>query len=149
MKEFSATVYETWFKLFNQDYNLIFSTLFDDGVYANLVLSLLFISFLFWALFYYFLTYPYGTFLHWIGWLIISALVVAIVTYSLVNAGIFSSSNQSLNDALADSSTGYADFGESLPMKFAFYNGILTLFIGFIYSMVLKQFSKIQVHLPF
>ena len=149
MKEFSATVYETWFNLFNQEYNLIFSTLYDDGIYTNLLLCLIVIPFLFWVIFYYFLTYPYGTILHWIGWLIISALVVAIVTYNIVNAGIFSSNNQSLNDALADSSIGYAAFGESLPMKFALYNGILTLFIGFVYSMVLKQFSKIQVHLPF
>ena len=149
MKEFSATVYETWCKLFNPGYNLIFSTLYDDGVYTNLLLSLVFISLLFWVLFYFVLKYPYGTILHWIGWLIISALTVAVVTYSFANSGIFSSNNKALNDALADSSTGYASFADSLPMKFAAINFVLALPIGFAYSLFLKRFSKIQVHLPF
>jgi len=34
-------------------------------------------------------------------------------------------------------------------MKYALSNSLLALVIGFIYSLIMKQFSKIQLHLPF
>jgi hypothetical protein len=76
-------------------------------------------------------------------------LIVLGTTYGIANTEIFGSDNQALNEAIADASTGYADYADSLPLKYALANSLLALIISIIYSLIMKQFSKIQLHLPF
>ena len=149
MKEIFAPIYETWFGLYNQAYDLIFRNLFQNDGYVEFGLSFILIPLICWLLFYYVWNYPYGKILHWLIWLLITCIIVFGVTYSIANTQIFASGNQALNDAISDESTGYKKFAENLPLQYAFYNSLLALVIGLLYSLILKQFSKIQIHLPF
>ena len=81
-------------------------------------------------------------------WLLITIVIVSGVTYNIVNTDIFASNSQALNDAIADSSRGYEGYAESLPLFYALFNGFFSLFVGIICSLILKQNSKIQIHLP-
>jgi hypothetical protein len=149
MKDIFAPIYETFFGLYNQAYDLIFRTLFENGGYVKFGLSFIFIPLICWLLFYYVWKYPYGKKIHWFIWLFITCVIVFGVTYSIANIEIFASGNQALKDSISDASTGYKKFADNLPLQYALYNSLLTLVIGFIYSLFLKQFSKIQIHLPF
>lgn len=149
MKDIFATIYETWFQLYDSQFSSIFDTLYNAGGYIMFGLSFILIPLFLWLLFYYVWNYPYGKFWHWLVWLLITFIVVAGSTFGIANNEIFVSDNQALIDALADPESGYEQFAKTLPLKYALFNGILTIGVGFIYSLILKQFSKIQIHLPF
>jgi len=150
MNRIFAALYENnWFGIYDQNYPLIFDTLYDNGGYVKFGVSFILIPFICWLLFYRAWKYPYGNLLHWLVWLAITIVVVFSTTYGIANMEILASSNQALNNAISNSSTGYAGYSASLPLKYALFNGSLTLVIGFIYSLILKQYSKIQIHLPF
>ncbi len=142
-------MYETLFRVYHADYPGIFSTLYNYGGYVELGLIFLLVPLLFWLLFYYLWRNPYGRFWHWLLWLLLSATVVLVVTWIRSRAAIFDSVNPALIDAMADPESGYKTFAATLPMQYALINSGLALVIGFIYSLILKQFSKIQMHLPF
>jgi len=149
MKDIFAPIYESLFGLYDSKYSLIFDALYNDGGYILFGLTFILIPFVLWGVFYYLWKYPYGKFWHWLLWLVLSAIIVSMVTWGLANSEIFASKNQILIDALADAESGYEQFAKNLPMKYAIYNGILSIVIGFVYSIIMKQFSKIQIHLPF
>jgi hypothetical protein len=149
LKNGFSAIYESWFGLYNQTYDLIFTTFYNDGGYIKFGLSFILIPLVCWLIFYYAWRYPYGKIWHWLIWLIIVSLLVFGTTWGITNSEIFASSNQDLIDALADSKSGYEVFASSLPLKYSLINGCLTLIISFIYSLIMKQFSKIQIHLPF
>jgi len=149
MKDIFAPIYETWFGLYNQTYDLIFTTLYNDGGYIKFGLTFVLIPLICWLLFYYAWRYPYGRVWHWLVWLIFVTLIVLGVTWGIANSEILASTNQDLIDALADNESGYEVYANSLPLKYAFINAGLTVIISFIYSLIMKQFSKIQIHLPF
>ena len=147
MKEIFAFIYDTLFGIFDPNYYLIFNHLYDNGGYTSMGFILLLVPLLCWLLFYFLMTYPYGKFYHWFIVLLVTALVVFGLTYGAANTEIFSSNNQNLNNALSNSN--FSDFASSLPIQYALINGLLTLIVGFLYSLFLKRFSKIQTHLPF
>jgi len=150
MNELFAAIYEnTWFGIYDTNFSLIFATLYDNASYTKLGLSFLLIPLICWLLFYYFWKYPYGKIWHWLAWLFITVVLVSSISFGIANSEIFASNNQALNDAIADSSTGYQGYADSLPFKYALFNGSAALLIGIIYSLLMKQFSKIQMHLPF
>ena len=149
MKELFGSIYDTLFGIFNNDFFLVFQHLFDNGGYIKLGLSFILIPLVFWLAFYYLWRYPYARIWHWLIWLLISILTVMVITYAVANAEIFNSNNQALNEAIADESTRYESYVSSLPSKYALVNSLLAAVLGFIYSLLLKQFSKIQIHLPF
>jgi len=150
MKNIFATIYETWFQLYDSQFDLIFTNvLYRDGGYIMFGLLFILIPLVLWLLFYYLWNYPYGKFWHWLVCLIITMVIVAGSTFGIANNEIFVSNNQALIDALADPESGYEQFAKALPLKYALINVLLTIGIGFIYSLILKQFSKFQVHLPF
>lgn len=149
MKDIFAPIYESWFHLYEAKFSLIFDTLYDYGGYIKLGLSFVLIPLVLLLLFYYVWKYPYGKFWHWFVWLLIIILIVAGASWGIANNEIFASNNQALIDALADPESGYGEFAKTLPLKYTLANSILTLGISFIYSLILKQFSKIQIHLPF
>ena len=147
MREIFAFIYDTLFGIFDPNYYLIFNHLYDNGGYTLMGFILILVPLLCWLLFYFLMTYPYGKLYHWFTVLLVTALVVFGFTYGAANTEIFSSNNQDLNNALSNSN--YSDFASSLPIQYALINGLLTLIVGFLYSLFLKRFSKIQTHLPF
>ena len=149
MRDIFASLYETVFGLYDSQFSLIFDTLYDNGGYFWLGLTLIVIPFLLWLLFYRAWQYPYGRFWHWFGWLVIISLIIAFVAWAIADNKIFMSDNQALNGALDDPETGYKHFAQSLPLQYAWINGALAVVLGFVYSLLLKQFSKLQIHLPF
>lgn len=149
MKGIFGSIYDSLFGIFNNDYFLVFQHLFDNGGYIKLGLSFILIPLIFWILFYYLWKYPYAKIWHWLIWLAVSIIMVLGITYAVANSEIFNSDNQVLNEAIADESNGYKSYVSSLPLKYALVNSLLAAILGFIYSLFLKQFSKIQIHLPF
>jgi hypothetical protein len=149
MNNLFATIYEALFGLYEAKFSLIFDTLFDYGGYNLLGFTFLVIPLMMFAGFYFLWKYPYGKFWHWLLWLIITFIITSGISLGISNNEIFLSENQQLIDALADPESGYEQYAYTLPLKYAFFNGLLSLIIGFLYSLILKQFSKIQIHLPF
>lgn len=149
MNDIFAIIYETWLDLYDLQFRLIFDTLFDDGGYIKLGIIFLLIPLIMFAAFYFLWKYPYGKFWHWLLWLLIVFLITGGISWGIANNEIFLSNNQALIDALAYPESGYEEYANTLPVKYAFVNGLLAISLGFIYSLILKQFSKIQIHLPF
>jgi hypothetical protein len=149
MNDIFAPIYETLFGLYDPKFDLIFSTLYNGGGYIKIGLIFILIPLIMWALFYFAWRNPYGKYWYWLLWLLFSCIVVFGVTWGVANTEIFASNNQNLIDALADPNTGYEQYASSLPIKYAMINTGLAIIIGFIFSLILKQFSKIQMHLPF
>ena len=149
MKDFFAMIYEAWFKLYDAQFSLIFDTLFDEGGYVLMGLTFLILPILLWVLFYYVWKSPYGKVLHWFLWLVVVAVIVGGACGIIANYEIFNSENKGLIDALTDQESGYGDYVFSLTLKYALANGGLSIVMGFIYSLILKQKSKLQIHLPF
>jgi len=149
MNELFAAMYESLFGVYNANYLEIFTTLFDFGGYLRLGFLFIGLPLLFWLLFYYLWKYPYGRFLHWLVWLLASAVTVLVATWLVADHALFDSGNQALADALGDAESGYKAYAEELPMRYALINAGLSLAVGFMASLVMKQFSRIQMHLPF
>jgi len=149
INDFFATIYDRIFGVFKGDYFLIFECLFDSGSYVRFGTIFLFAPLVLWIIFYFFWNYPYGKIWHWLLWLLVIILVVFGLTYGIANIAILSSNCQDLNDALGNSSTEYEQYAKTLPQKYAVINAFLSIIVGFLYSLILKQWSKIQAHLPF
>jgi hypothetical protein len=144
-----APIYEKLFGLYDSDFSLIFDHLYDKGGYIEFGLLFILIPLVCWSFFYYVLKYPYGRIIHWLLCLIITIVVVSGSTYGVVRSEIFASNNEALNNAIADASTNYETYVSSLSLKYAIFNGLLSGVWGFVCSLVMKRFSKIQIHLPF
>jgi len=149
MNEFFGTIYDSLFGIFDNLYFLVFQHLYENGGYVKLGLSFILIPLVCWILFYYLWKYPYGKIWHWMVWMAVAVLIVFGASYGIANTEIFGSDNPALNEAIADAGTGYENYASTLPVKYALANSLLALIIGFIYSLIMKQFSKIQIHLPF
>ena len=146
--DFFATIYETIFGLYNAQFELIFNELYENGGYILLGLSFFTLPLFMFIIFYLLWKYPYGKLWHWFFWLLITVVVTIGISWGIASNEIFSSDNQALNEALLDPDSGYIVYASTLPPKYALINGGMSLFLGFIYSLILKQFSKIQIHLP-
>ncbi len=92
-------------------------------------------------LFYLVWRYPYGTKLHWFITIIIIALIVGGSTYGAVRL--------TLADSLVSQDPNIVDFTSLLVFKYTMLNATLSLIVSFLYSLGLRQFSKVQMHLPF
>lgn len=149
MNDLFANIYEVILGVFHRDFWLIFQVLFEDGGYNFLGATFILIPLFLFAIFYFLWKYPYGKLWHWLVWLFVIFLVASFVSWGISYNEIFLSNNQSLNDALADPESGYEHYAKTLPLKYALYNGLLSVVLGFLFSLILKQFSKIQIHLPF
>jgi hypothetical protein len=147
MKDIFAPIYEGI--IYNQDYDLIFYVLFDQGGYVKFGFTWLLIPLCCWLLFYFNWRYPYGRWWHWLIWLIVTVVIVFGTTWGIANSEIFASADQGLNAAIEDPQSGYEAFAQTLPITYATINSILVFGITIIYSFVMKQFSKVQTHLPF
>lgn len=132
--------FENMFGLYNNAYSIVFQTFFKAGGYNSMGMLLVLIPFVFLLFFYFLWKYPYGTFWHWLIYLGVISLIVGVTTFSAVRLD--------LADFLVSSNPA-AKFTKGLVLAYAFLNAGLALIVSFIYSLILKRFSKIQMHLPF
>lgn len=149
MNDIFTTIYEALFVLYDSDFSLIFDTLYDYGGYNLLGLTVMLVPLIMFSAFYFLWKYPYFKFWHWFLFLIFISIVTGGISWSISNNEIFMSDNEDLINALADPTSGFEYFAKTLPIKYALFNALLSLAVGFVYSLVLKQFSKINIHLPF
>ena len=149
MKEFFAMLYDTWIGIYNSSYQLIFDQLMASDSYTYFALIFIGVPLVILILFYFFYNNPYAKWWHWLIAVAISALIVWIATRQVAYTSIYETSNMALNGALADQKSGYDAYARPLPFDYAHYNAGMSLIISFIWSMLLRPFSKIQKHLPF
>lgn len=146
---------EDWLNIYKSEYDVIFQTFFNNGTYNLLGITFLALPFVLLLGFFFLWKYPYGKFWHWLIYVIIVAIIVGIVSWQVTYNGIFNSNSQELDNLLNNNTVpdgaqiGYEDFAYRLLPKYAIINGVLAAFVSFIYSLIQKQFSKIQIHLPF
>lgn len=144
-----ATLYENILEIFDQQFKVIFFTLFDEGSYTYLGLCFIIPAIILLFIFYYVWSYPYSKLWHWILCLLLVALTTFGLTWSLSYEFIFNSDSQQLVDLLSNPQSGYEEFALTLPLKYAMWNALFALVLGFLFSLVMQQFSKINTHLPF
>lgn len=143
-----ATLYESFLEIFKQEFRIIFNTIYDNSGYAYLGLCFIVTPILFFVLFYYLWSYPYGKFWHWLLWLVLCGVSTFGITWALSNELIFNSGNEQLIELLANPESGYEEYALTLPVKYASWNALFSVILGAISSLILKQFSKVQTHLP-
>lgn len=128
--------------IFNSDFQYIFDSMREYGVYNKIGFSFLGITLMIFAGFYFFYKNPYAKlFPHWVLTLILSAIFSALATYIHVREG--------LAEYLLDNDPQVADFAYQLVWSYTSINFVLAVIFGVFISQVLRFGSKIQPHLPF
>jgi len=135
--------------LYDVDYYVIYETLYETGAYGALAAFAAGPALALFTAFYFLWTYPYGKFWHWAFCLGLSLLITMIGSYVWVYNELFYSYNNELIALLNDPETGYDYYASSLPWNYSFINGAIGALVAFIFSLGIKRFSKIQMHLPF
>ena len=120
----------------------------ESNTYFKLVFICFVLPIFYWLGFYKFYSNPYTKFFHYLIALLLSLVIIGFLSYTLVNEALWGSNNQALNDLLA-SDQNAIELADSLPLYLSIYNVFLSAFLGFGYSILLKRFSKLQMHLPF
>lgn len=146
MTDFFAVIYEFFF--YNANYVEIFNVLFLSNGYALLGLTFIIFPIIGLSVFYYFINNPYFTLMHWIINALIIGLVVYITSWLITQNIIYNENYGTLNECLNSIGSGYATFADLLSIEIAILNSIFALIITFLYSIVLKRFSKTHMHLP-
>lgn len=149
MTDVFARFYELFF--YDVNYVQIFFVLYDTGGYAVLGLWFIVAPIVGLSVFYYILNNPYYKLKHWIISAFIISIIVGIISgiiYSNIIFGADPVKYSVLSQCMNDPSSGYFEFADSLIYKISFLNGLCALLLTFIYSLFLKRFSKIHMHLP-
>lgn len=147
ISNFFAVVYETWFNIYNQNFTVVHTALYDNSSYFWIGISSLIIPLVVCLIFYFIWMFPYGKWYHWLIWMLASSVIVLCSTIGISNLLLFASNNPILDNAYGDTPT--YDYASSLPIRYAICNFFIAFVIGFIFSIICKQISKIQTHLPF
>jgi hypothetical protein len=129
-------------------YPILDYALDQSNTYFKLVLLCFVLPILYWLVFYKLYSNPYSKLFHYLIALLLSLVLIGFLSYSLVNEALWGSNNQALNDLLASDQPAI-EIADALPLYLSIYNVILSAILGFVYSIFLKRFSKIQMHLPF
>lgn len=133
--------FENIFGFYNANYSIVFHNFYLSGGYNSMGLVLLFIPLVVLLLFYFLWKYPYGTKVHWFLTILVIALFVA--------GGTYGATRSALESSLTSTDLNIADFASLLAIKYIVLNGFLSLLVSFLYSLGLRPFSKVQMHLPF
>ncbi len=145
-----ATIYDRVFNIFNNDFQEpVFQYFFDSGFYIALGVIFTLVPLALMAIFYFWWKYPYGKWWHWLIWCAITTLLVLGGTFGYANHFIIGSDAQEMITCY--NVPECSDYIKGLPIEYAKANAFLALIVGFIGSLILKQFkfSKVQTHLPF
>lgn len=133
--------FENLLGFYNSSFSIVFQNFYQSGGYTDMGMILIIIPLVILLLFYLVWRYPYGTKLHWFITIIIIALIVGGSTYGAVRL--------TLADSLVSQDPNIVDFTSLLVFKYTMLNATLSLIVSFLYSLGLRQFSKVQMHLPF
>lgn len=148
MEDFFAMIYENWFGIYDQKFRLIFIHLFQNGGYTKIGLTFILIPLGILLIFYFLYKNPYVKRWHWILLILFISLIVFVATYFIVDHEILSSSNKTLNQALSLATSGYEKYASTLNVLYGGVNALLALIMSVFYSLIMRPFSKIQMHLP-
>ena len=148
LSDWFAAIYDRVFNIFNPDFQTpVFQYFFDSGFYVWLGVIFIFVPLILMAVFYYAWRYPYGRWWHWLIWYVCTILIVFGWTYGYANSYINGSNAQEMIQCYNVQEC--ADYIKKLPLEYAKANAFLGIIVGFIGSLILKQRSKVQTHLPF
>lgn len=147
LSNFFGYVYDSIFNIYNANISNVFNYFFDSGFYVIMGTMFVLIPALLMSVFYFIWKNPYGKWYHWLIMLAIIVIVVAISTYGYAESFINYSNAQVMSDCYND------DFCQSLikdlPFDYAIANFASSALISIVFSIIFKQFSKLQAHLPF
>ena len=132
--------FEVVFDKYVDQFSYIFTHIYDNNGYDMMFLILIGIPLLFFLVFYYLCRNPYFTKTSWAIVLGISTLVVIGATYGY--------SRELLIEYIFSGEIEEEDYTLNLTLFYSLLNGSLSLFVGFLWSLVLKQRSKLYMHLP-
>lgn len=133
---------EDAFGIFDENFQYMFDSMREYGVYNKMGLSFIAITLLVFAGFYFFYKNPYAKlFPHWVLTLAISAVFSAVATFIIVREG--------LAEYLLDNDPEVADFANQLVSSYTAINFGLAVIFGILISQALRLGSKVQPHLPF
>ena len=132
--------FEKIFGFYNANFSIVFQNFYQSGGYTTMGLILLFIPLVVLLLFYFLWNYPYGTKIHWSLTVLVIAIIVAGSTYGATRSALESSLTSTEN---------IAEFASLLAINYSLLNGALAVIVSFLYSLGLRPFSKVQMHLPF
>lgn len=149
MNNFFASIYETLLGIYSPNFDVIFQTFFNSNSYTVFGLIFIIVPLTLFFGFYILWKYPYGKLWHWILWLFIVSFITGIITWGISHNEIFLSNNEDLIELLNNQESKYEQYANTLPLKYALWNSLFGAILGSLYSLILKQFSKIQIHLPF
>lgn len=148
MKDLFATIYEGWFSLYDQNYDVLFNELYDGWGLAAMGLAAFIIPTIFWSLFYFGWKHGTARLKHWIICLVVILAISFGIAILMSTQAIYASTNDTLNTFLADPSSGYDLVANKLPYKYGIVNVILTFIFGFVFCLIVKRKSKLNAHLP-
>ncbi len=145
MKDFFASLYE-WL-IYNPSCPLIFDTLYDNNSY--ILFAIIFLAIPLISLFVFYILYknPYTTYFTWVIFLFSSIVLVFLITFAWAMREIYAV-NPALIGELNKPLSAYKAYAALLPLKYALVNCFLAAILGVIVSLIFKQFSKVQTHLP-
>ncbi len=154
MNNLFATIYEMWFGLWDENFQLIFNLMYDTNGYLKIGIIWLLVPIVLNALFYFLWKNPHSKFWHWLVWQIVIGAIVLGVDWTIAENIVFYppqywANAQQLLNAYGDPNSGYGDYASWLTMVYGLVSGGLALVMGFISSMIYKFFTKHHTHLPF
>lgn len=147
LSDFFGYVYDSIFNIYDANISNVFNYFFGSGFYVIMGTIFVLIPAILMAVFYFLWKNPYGRWFHWLITLTITVIVVAISTYGYANYFINYSNAQDMLNCYADETC--QSLIKDLPFDYAIANLVSSAVISIVLSVIFKQFSKLQAHLPF
>ena len=150
MNQIFAWIYEKVFSIDSPEFTPILDILYDQDGYVIVGIALIFIPFVIWSVFYFLIQYPYLSNLHWRICFATQILITFVLSWFIVykfvidtdaNTPLLYPSNEEYGQAIRS-------FARIVSRKIAFSNILLSAFFGYIWVLVLRRWSKQNIHLP-
>lgn len=149
LKDFFVYIYESVY--YDQAYREVFDILYGNSIicgYFWLFCIAFFIPVVCMGLFYFVWKYPFGKWYHWFIWSGITVLISGLTTRKFLY--------EILSIPLRDFSYGDGggvwtvnEFTDKLIREYTLLNSLYSILIILVFTLVFKQFSTHQAHLPF
>jgi hypothetical protein len=132
--------FDTLFDVFDNQYSYLFTELYEESSYGYMFIISLAVPLILYLVFYYLLRLPYLTILHWL----LVLFLVGLLTFGLEIAYL----RDVLSEYLMSGDFEEADYTSDLVYFYSFLNVGFSIVFGIIFSFILKQWSKMYMHLP-
>lgn len=130
----------TIFDVFKNEYDYIFDLLYNKSSYGDMFIISLTVPIVLYLVFYYLIRLPYLTILHWL----IVLLIVILLTFGFEFAYL----RDVLSEYLMSGDYEEAEYTSNLIYFYSFLNVGFSIIFGIVFSFILKQWSKMYMHLP-